>query len=93
MEQTLPVLAGVLLGVVGGLPYPVVLARVKRLHKADIVPGAIAVGASMLVCVAAILVGYFVAGESFSVFAVGLMASYLVVLGASIVWFARKPRA
>lgn len=93
MEQAIPVIAGVVLGIVGGLPYPLVLVRVRRTRSADIVPGLVAVGASLLFCAVAIFVGRFVAGDSFVAFAVGLLASYLLVVGASVVWFARKPRA
>lgn len=93
MESALPIVAGVLCGLVSALPYAVVVAHLKRTHAADILPGVAAVVSSLFISVVSILVAWYVARESVFVFAVALAAVFFVVVVIAAVWFMHRSRS
>lgn len=86
----LPLIVGLLVGCVGGLPYPLALAHVRRTHGANILPGFAALGASIVVLLIAIIVCRVVAREVLLPFTLAMAVGFLVMVVVGVVVFMRK---
>lgn len=88
-----PVVAGLVCGVLGGLPYGVVLHLQRKSRETSILPAVGAVCVSLVVLAVSVLVGYAAMRESLLVFVCAMVAVFFVMTVASVVLYGRKPRS
>ena len=92
MDGVLPVLVGVLCGLVRSCAYPIGLAIAKRRRSSGIIEGLVAVVSSLLLSLVALLVARLNAPDAFLAFAIAFLIVLLLVIACSIVWFVHRPR-
>ena len=88
----LPLVIGALCGLAGGLPYLVAFVIAKRTRGLSILPGLVAVGASVLVFAVSLLGAYALARSVLMPFAIAFVLVFFVVVIIGAVWFLKKPR-
>ena len=94
MEASLvSVVAGLVCGLLGGLPYGVALRVQRESREASILPILGAVCVSLVVLAVSVLVGYAAMRENLLVFACVLVVAFLAVTVVSVVVYGRKPRS
>ena len=92
MGSVIPILAGCVCGLLGGAPYAVGLTIAKKRRDASIVPALIAVCVSIVVIALSTLIGFALMRDSLLVFAITLVAAFLVTVVVSVLFYVRKPR-
>lgn len=89
----MPIVAGVVCGLVAGAPYAVALRLSKRSHDASVLPALLAVGVSIVVIALSVLVAWVLLRELLILFACSLVVAFLAVVVASVALLGRKPRS
>lgn len=87
------VVAGLVCGLLGGLPYGVALHIQRKSREASILPVVGAVCVSLVVLAVSVLVGYAAMREDLLVFACVLVVAFLATTVVSVVVYGRKPRS
>ncbi len=90
--DVLPIVAGALCGAAGGAPYLVAFVYAKRTRGLSILPGLVAVGASVLIVALSLLGAYALARNALAPFAIAFIALFFGMAIISAVWFLKKPR-
>lgn len=92
MGLAVPIVTGVLCGLLGGAPYAVGLAVAKRKREASIVPALAAVCVSVVVIALSTLIGFAAMREVLPVFVIALVVVFMLTVVASVLLYVRKPR-
>lgn len=92
-EYLLPVVAGVVCGLLGGAPYAVGLHIQRKGRDTSILPLVGAACVSLVVLALSVLVGYATMRDVLLVFACAVLVAFLVTVIASVVLYGRKPRS
>ena len=88
----LPIVIGALCGLAGGAPYLVAFLVTKRTHGLSILPGLVALGASVLIVAVSLLGAYVLARDALAPFAIAFVVLFFGMVIISAVWFLKKPR-
>lgn len=90
MEQAMPLIVGVVCGLLACAPYSVAFAINKKRRDASILPALVAVGVSMVVIAVSVLVGWLLMREALVSFAVALALTFLLGVVVSVIVYGRK---
>ena len=88
----MPIGAGILCGVLGGVPYLVAPVVSRRAKSASIMPALVAACLSILVVALSVLLGWALFRPSLVQFAIALVVTFLAFVVMSVVAIGRKPR-
>lgn len=92
MEGIVPIVVGIVCGVLGGAPYLAAPLVSRRAKTASIMPALVAACLSILVVALSVLLGWALFRPSLVQFAIALVVTFLAFVVLSVVAIGRKPR-
>lgn len=84
--------AGIACGILGGAPYLVALAVMRKKHEASVFPGVVAACLSIVVVALSVLLGWVLMRSALLEFAIALVITFLALVVTSVVLLGFKPR-
>ncbi len=93
MTEALPiVVAGLAAGLASAAPYAVGLGVSKKKRDGSILPLLCAACVSLVVIIVSVLIAYVLVRDRLILFAIVLLAAFLVATVLSVIMYGRKPR-